>query len=435
MISSKNYTLLVLILLTLNMPKTSVAQHPIATPGTEGNLVVVSSGGPIIATFLGHSATFSNDLYLELDNAGLPSMDGDSGNDLFLFNNLSSPVGTQVEIGSFEPGVELVFRLRVTNSGDEFFTGPAIRNPDNEFHARVQGELEPNTSLVSFEDLFGGPFDFNDLSFSFSNTTFSVPEPKSFIVVGHDVNTLASLFAGPNEIQFAVNVARYITQGKPDSKLLLLGSLNDTSRDYSEEVKLGLEQHGFSVTIESDFTVPLDNFDGIFLSKGFPNSDFIDNENLIEFAQTGGGVYLAGGVGIGMDAVEEAGGWTTFLSNYGLLFETQYNGFDTNIPITNFHPIFENVAELACQNGSSIFQFDSNPRTQVVQNFEDQGVYAVVEISLLGDVNCDGMTDLLDVAEFIRLINMNEFNDKADINRDGIVNLLDVAPFVDLLTN
>ena len=53
---------------------------------------------------------------------------------------------------------------------------------------------------------------------------------------------------------------------------------------------------------------------------------------------------------------------------------------------------------------------------------------------LIGDVNCDGVIDLLDVAPFVDVITSGEFNNKADINQDGSVDLLDVAPFIDLLT-
>lgn len=64
--------------------------------------------------------------------------------------------------------------------------------------------------------------------------------------------------------------------------------------------------------------------------------------------------------------------------------------------------------------------------------------FACIEYSptefLLGDVNCDGSVDLLDVAPFVALITANQFNEKADINGDDSVDLLDVAPFVDLLT-
>ena len=54
---------------------------------------------------------------------------------------------------------------------------------------------------------------------------------------------------------------------------------------------------------------------------------------------------------------------------------------------------------------------------------------------LLGDVNCDGNVDLLDVAPFVALITSGDFEAKGDINDDGVVDLLDVGPFVDLLSN
>ena len=50
-----------------------------------------------------------------------------------------------------------------------------------------------------------------------------------------------------------------------------------------------------------------------------------------------------------------------------------------------------------------------------------------------GDVNGDGVVNLLDVTAFVDLLANNGFNEAADINGDGFVNLLDVGPFVDLL--
>ena len=52
---------------------------------------------------------------------------------------------------------------------------------------------------------------------------------------------------------------------------------------------------------------------------------------------------------------------------------------------------------------------------------------------ILGDVNCDGVVDLLDVSPFVDTIT-GAFDVKADINKDGVVDLLDVAPFVALLS-
>lgn len=170
---------------TLAAPLSAMA-FPIAAPGTEG-LAVLAGGGIVTATYEGNSASYSNDLYLYTD-------DGIAGNDIFIFNNHGSAVGSTVNLGAFAGGVELIFRLHVNNTGEDFFTGAASRNPDTMFHARVQENWAPNTTLVSFEDLRGGPFDFNDLSFSFTNTatTVPVPEPTSALLLGLG---MAGLFA------------------------------------------------------------------------------------------------------------------------------------------------------------------------------------------------------------------------------------------------
>ena len=156
----------------------SAFAFPIAAPGTDGNPVLVGSTSNIIARYEGNSASYSNDLYLFTD-------DGVVGNDIFLFNNHGSAVGATVDLGNFAVGSELVFRLHVNNTNTDYFTGLASRNPDGSLHARVQGNWLPNTTLVSFEDLYNGPFEFNDLSFSFTNTTTpnDVPEPASMLLL------------------------------------------------------------------------------------------------------------------------------------------------------------------------------------------------------------------------------------------------------------
>ena len=56
-------------------------------------------------------------------------------------------------------------------------------------------------------------------------------------------------------------------------------------------------------------------------------------------------------------------------------------------------------------------------------------------IVLIGDVNLDGVVNLLDVGPFVALLTSGTFQAEADINEDGEVNLLDVGPFVQLLSN
>ena len=53
---------------------------------------------------------------------------------------------------------------------------------------------------------------------------------------------------------------------------------------------------------------------------------------------------------------------------------------------------------------------------------------------LKGDVNLDGVVDLLDVQPFVDRITSGPFQPEADVNCDGFVDLLDVAPFVAILT-
>lgn len=60
-------------------------------------------------------------------------------------------------------------------------------------------------------------------------------------------------------------------------------------------------------------------------------------------------------------------------------------------------------------------------------------VSVVITTELLGDVNCDGFVNLLDVGSFVDAITSGQYHSKADINQDGVVDLLDVTPFVALL--
>lgn len=173
---------------TLSILPVVAHAFPIASTG-EGLNVLVGGTDPIVATYEGNSASYSNDLYLMLDGSGTPGDDGIASNDMFIFNNHLSAVGSTVTLGSFAIGTELIFRLHVNNTGYDFFTGPASRNPDAHEHARVEENWAVDTTLVSFEDLYGGAFVYNDLSFSFTNTVTTppepgVPEPASLALLG-----------------------------------------------------------------------------------------------------------------------------------------------------------------------------------------------------------------------------------------------------------
>jgi hypothetical protein len=107
-----------------------------------------------------------------LDGSGNPGDDGNPANDRFIFNNHASPVGSTVNLRSFPAGTKLLFRMHVNGTGEADFyrTGQP--------HARAQANWKPNETLVSFEDLLNGLFDYNDLSFSFVSTTATAAAPQ-----------------------------------------------------------------------------------------------------------------------------------------------------------------------------------------------------------------------------------------------------------------
>ena len=53
---------------------------------------------------------------------------------------------------------------------------------------------------------------------------------------------------------------------------------------------------------------------------------------------------------------------------------------------------------------------------------------------LLGDVNRDGTVDFLDIAPFVSILTMSEFQAEADIDQNAEIDFLDIAPFVELLS-
>ncbi len=68
-------------------------------------------------------------------------------------------------------------------------------------------------------------------------------------------------------------------------------------------------------------------------------------------------------------------------------------------------------------------------------NGSDQALFIKYGPFPLGDVNQDGIVNLLDVSPFVDAITNNLMSFEADINCDGAVNLLDVGPFIDILSS
>jgi hypothetical protein len=159
---------------------------------------LIAVGGDVIAQFMGHSAGFTNELYLfSASDLSTPlPVTGDSGSlgEGLIFVNQTSVPGSTVNLGSFAAGTELVFAIYVQDTQQTYFMGPGSRNADNLAHAAVDNGAAPQFPDygdpipagmvgVGFEDIFGGgDLDYDDLGFAFSNVR-AVPEPLSVSLI------------------------------------------------------------------------------------------------------------------------------------------------------------------------------------------------------------------------------------------------------------
>ncbi len=165
--------------------------------GTIGQAVIVATSGNVIATYVGADALGVSELYLE-------------GRDGLIFANGGfSSEGEMVDLGYFEAGTELVFKLHTTfNEDHDYYSGLASRNFDGFAHAAAS--TDGDVTFVGFEDLSSedGGGDFDDLVFSFSNTRAgapAVPEPASWALMigGLAIVGAAMRRKGAVRIQFA----------------------------------------------------------------------------------------------------------------------------------------------------------------------------------------------------------------------------------------
>jgi hypothetical protein len=190
MYSSKGIHGILLTLIGLSLllfPAAATATPILAAP------IYVKTTGEVKATFLGQTAAYSDDLYLDSPTNALG----------IIFNNHSVPIGTEVSLGTFTAGTELILRIHVNNTGDDFFSGPGSPgslNPDGVGHAKVDDTFALDTSYVGFEDLLnGGDKDYDDLKISLSNTSTSqvppgaAPLPATFLLVSTGMGMMALL--------------------------------------------------------------------------------------------------------------------------------------------------------------------------------------------------------------------------------------------------
>ena len=133
--------------------------------------------------------------------------------------------------------------------------------------------------------------------------------------------------------------------------------------------------HDWDVSTSEEFSLDLLlEYDAVFV--GGPS---VDNSVLIDYVNQGGNVYLAGATGLG-GAVSEAARWNEFLGEFGLEFESAYNGITGVIAVFDSpHPVFEGV-EIFQDNGQTIIDLDPNDRRGAIVARQDElGLFAIYD--------------------------------------------------------
>lgn len=153
---------------------------PILDKPIIGGRMLVAGTGEVTAIFLGTNAGYFNSLYLEAPDNALGT----------IFDK-NTDVGSTISLGTFAADTELLFRLHVRNTGLDFFTGDAARNPDGLPHTLALTSFDELSGLfvtfVGFEDLYGGgDEDYNDFAFRLTNVIDPphVPEPSILALMG-----------------------------------------------------------------------------------------------------------------------------------------------------------------------------------------------------------------------------------------------------------
>ena len=106
---------------------------------------------------------------------------------------------------------------------------------------------------------------------------------------------------------------------------------------------------------------------------------------------------------------------------------------NTELWIGEFDPISVSISDSEfCDNGGdSASDSIEGPWIDLGENnFSD-----ICEQVYLGDINADGIINVLDVVVIVNIVLNNEYNELADLNDDNIINVLDIVQIVNIILN
>ncbi len=166
-----------------------------------------------------------------------------------------------------------------------------------------------------------------------------------------------------NGTTFAQNIASFL-KGTPGAGSFLVYS--DSNAFNEAAFQTALTSAGHTVTVVSSaaaLPADLSVFNGVFLS-GTPGG--ASAAALTNYVNAGGGVMIEAGNSYIPNI--EANNWNPFLLNFGLSFDSIYNGLQGVYPVVASHSIFDGVNQLYYDNGNNVYLAGANPFASLVQS-------------------------------------------------------------------
>ncbi len=181
---------------------------------------------------------------------------------------------------------------------------------------------------------------------------------QSKVVVSHDEWFTGTGFLNSGEKQFVSNITSWFNLGGTGKILLYSGDgflVNSNFTTY-------LQSLGYTVT--ADPSAPSFSGYGAVFVEGNPTYDAVGLGN---YVRGGGNVVYIGGTGIGGSSAEAAYS-NLFLNQFGLGFQSAYNGILGNVTTTGFasqspfgSSLFTGVNSVYANNGNDVLNTISAP--------------------------------------------------------------------------
>jgi hypothetical protein len=202
------------------------------------------------------------------------------------------------------------------------------------------------------------------------------------VVVSHDEWFTNAGDFGTNEQQFVTNVSNWF--GLASGTNVLINSTDSylTNTNFTDYLHNTL---GLNVTVDASAT-NFSSYGAVFV-EGNPTYDAVGLGNYVD---GGGNVFYIGGTGV-PDAPGEAAYSNLFLNQFGLGFQSAYNGLDNvNVNTSGFasqgpfgSALFTNVASVFSNNGNDVLTEGTAPGNVTRQVFfdGDDGVFGAVSVT------------------------------------------------------